>query len=122
MRWLKPLVLLLVLLATPALADEGRYRLTGTSPGGGGAYSGEVELQKRGETFYAAWVVGEQQYIGVGLLVADQLSFAIQDRQGQVFVAVYRRTATGWGGVWTTLGGTTVGTELWEKAEAGRGG
>jgi hypothetical protein len=114
MRWLTRLLVLLVL-STPALADEGRYRLNGTSPGGGGAYTGEVEVQRRGEALYAAWVVGQQQYVGVGLLVADQLSFAIQDRQGQVFIAVYRRTATGWAGIWTTLGGTTVGTEIWEK-------
>ena len=48
-----------------ALADPvGHYSVAGANPGGGGKYSGDVTVDKTGDTYKVVWQVGDDTYIG----------------------------------------------------------
>ena len=93
---------------------EGLYRVTGTNPGGVGDYRGEVAVARTGDVYQIAWRFGGDQHIGTGIRSNGQLSVVYQP-EGQIAgIAVYRIEPNGTlQGIWTTLGGQTLGTEEW---------
>jgi hypothetical protein len=108
--------LVLTVTAGTALASPvGRYEVSGTNPGGGEKYSGEVSVERTGDTFRVVWVVGGQQFTGTG--IGDKNFLAVSYRSGdQTGLALYAEEGDGtWVGVWTYAGGKKIGTERWER-------
>lgn len=105
-----------VLIAGAALADPvGRYAVSGTNPGGDSKYSGDVSVERTGDTYRVVWQVGGQRYVGTG--IGDKNFLAVSYRSGdQTGLALYAENDDGtWIGVWTYAGGKQVGTERWER-------
>jgi hypothetical protein len=108
--------LVLVLTAGAALANPvGRYDVSGTNPGGGSKYSGEVSVESTGDTYRVVWNVAGQRYVGTG--IGDKNFIAVSYRSGdQTGLALYAEEGDGtWVGVWTYAGGKQMGTERWER-------
>lgn len=100
----------------PAAAIEGEYRVVGQDlPPAGARYTGVVEVQRTGDTYQVAWIIGEQVFVGTGLRVADSFGVVYETGAGGgTGSAVYEVRPDGrLIGVWTMLGGDTVGTETW---------
>lgn len=109
------LVALSLLLATPALAIEGRYRIEGTNPGSEAVYRGEAVVKRTGETYTVGWQIGSARQVGTGVRTGDVLSIVYQTVGTNSFgVASFgiagERVKDG---TWTTLGGQRTGTERW---------
>jgi hypothetical protein len=105
-----------VLFSSLAFADPvGRYEVSGTNPGGKGDYSGQVVVERTGDTYRVTWNVGGQRFIGTG--IGDKNFIAVSYRSGdQTGLALYAEEGDGtWVGVWTYAGGKQVGTERWER-------
>ncbi|MGE0565376.1 MAG: hypothetical protein AB7O50_12760 [Pseudolabrys sp.] len=105
---------LLASFATSALAADpaGTYRVDGTNPGNGSAYSGTVTVSKTGETWRVVWVVGNTRYVGTG--IGDRNFIAVSYRAGnESGLALYGAEGGNWKGVWTYAGGQQIGTERW---------
>jgi len=99
---------------------EGSYRIEGMLPGQRGAYKGEVQVKRTGETYAVGWRIGNTQSLGTGMLVGDQFTVIYQriDGPGRPGVAVYEIKDGRIGeGVWTELGSHAVGTERWEPSD-----
>ena len=109
---------------------EGLYTAHGTGPGGGGAYSGTVAVQRTGQTYHVRWVVGGQEYVGTGLGASNvngtftmgpaspqdtaiAVSYVTNGSYGLTF---YVEQPNGqWTGIWTYGGAQTIGTEVWTR-------
>jgi hypothetical protein len=107
---------LALLAATPALAGDpvGDYTIEGTNPGGGGNYTGTVQVRKTGDTYSVIWVVGGTRYIGTGIGNEDLM--AVSYRSGNnTGLALYGEDGENWKGIWTYAGGKQVGAELWTR-------
>jgi hypothetical protein len=92
----------------------GHYKVDGTGPSGGNAYSGEVSVEKTGDTYKVVWTIGQQEFIGTGVGNDEFMTVAYKsgDNTG---IALYGQDGTGWKGIWTYAGGTTLGTEKWTR-------
>ena len=92
----------------------GHYSVKGTSPNGGSDYSGDVTVQKTGDTYSVVWTIGDTKFIGTGVGNDEFLtvSYKSGDNTG---LALYGHDAEGWTGVWTYAGGKTLGTEKWVR-------
>jgi hypothetical protein len=100
--------------AAVALADPvGSYRVNGNNPGGGGGYSGSVNVQRTGQTYRVTWDIGNQTFVGTGIGSRDFL--AVSYRSGsQTGLALYAQQSDGtWEGVWTYAEGRQIGAEKW---------
>jgi hypothetical protein len=105
-----------MLVASAALASPiGHYDVSGTNPGGGSKYSGEVSVEPTGDTYRVVWNVGGQRYVGTG--IGDKNFIAVSYQSGdQTGLALYAEEDDGaWVGVWTYAGGKQMGTERWER-------
>ena len=105
---------LMLFAASAALANPvGRYTVSGTNPGSGSSYSGQVAVTKTGDTYRIVWNVGGQSYTGTGIGSDDFL--AVSYRSGnETGLALYGRRPDGsWHGIWTYAGGNQVGTDRW---------
>jgi hypothetical protein len=92
----------------------GRYRVTGTNPGGGSSYHGTVTVDRTGDTYRVVWVVGGTRYIGTGIGTREGL--AVSYRSGNsTGLALYGADGGNWEGVWTYAGGRDIGTEVWKR-------
>jgi hypothetical protein len=103
--------------STIAFAAEpvGVYQVQGTNPGNTDTrYSGVVSVEKTGDAYQVIWIVGNQKYEGTGLGNEQFLAVSYQS-DDQSGLALYRAEGDGWVGIWTSTGGTTVGTERWER-------
>ena len=109
------LMAILMLSGAAFAADPaGHYSVKGTSPGGGGAYSGDVTVKKTGETYSVVWTIDGTKYIGTG--VGNEEFLTVSYKSGDATgVALYGHKTDGWSGVWTYAGGTQLGTETWAK-------
>ena len=109
------LTLVFVLFAGVAWADPvGKYDVTGTNPGGKSSYSGEVTVERTGDTFRVVWMVGGQRYVGTG--IGNGEFIAVSYRSGdQTGLALYAQEGDGFVGVWTYSGGKQIGTEKWQR-------
>jgi hypothetical protein len=116
MRFIAALAAFVLATATAAFAADpvGRYRVEGTNPGNGSAYSGTVTVEKTGETYRVVWTVGNARYVGTG--IGDHNFIAVSYRSGDsTGLALYGAADDDWKGVWTYAGGRQVGTERWER-------
>ena len=107
---------ILLLSSGLAFADPvGHYAVAGANPGGDGKYSGEVTVEKTGDTFKVVWHVGDDTFIGTGIGAKDFT--AISYKSGKdTGLALYAEQSDGsWEGYWTYAGGTQIGTERWIK-------
>lgn len=107
----------LCLAAWPGFAQElsGRYRVTGSEPGGAGKYSGTVTVQKTGDvTYQVTWQIGDTRYVGTGIGSPEGL--AVGYRSGtSTGIAIYSQEGAVMKGYWTYAGGKTVGEESWSR-------
>lgn len=107
---------ILLLSSGLAFADPvGHYAVAGANPGGDGKYSGEVTVEKTGDTYKVVWHVGDDTFIGTGIGAKDFT--AISYKSGKdTGLALYAEQSDGsWEGYWTYAGGTQIGTERWIK-------
>ena len=110
-----PLVIAL-LMATAAFADPvGRYTVTGTDPGGKRTYTGDVVVERTGDTYQVVWEIAGSRTTGTGIGNKDFI--AVSYRSGNsTGIALYSDDGSGtWTGVWTYAGGKQIGTERWER-------
>jgi hypothetical protein len=116
---LKPIgaaAVVIVLGTTLAFASDpvGRYRVTGSNPGGGNEYSGTVTVERTGETFRVSWQIGSQVFTGTG--IGSDKGLAVSYRSSDFHgLAIYGVDGDGWDGVWTVTDGRTLGTEKWRR-------
>ena len=105
----------LALSAIAASADPvGKYQVSGTNPGNGSAYSGEVSVQRTGDTFKVTWTVGGKRYDGTGIGSSDFI--AVSYRAGNdTGLALCAQDGEGWKGIWAYAGSQKLGTEVWER-------
>ena len=116
MRFIAVLAAFVLATATAAFAADpvGRYRVEGTNPGNGTAYSGTVTVEKTGETYRVVWTVGNARYVGTG--IGDRNFIAVSYRSDDsTGLVLYGAEDDDWKGVWTYAGGRRIGTERWER-------
>lgn len=93
---------------------EGNYHATGVNPDGG-RYEAVVAVSKSGQTYKVAWAVGDQQYVGTGILQGD--AFAVVWVGGNDLppgLIVYKVNADRtFEGTYAYLGGTQLAFETW---------
>lgn len=117
-RPLRPLgapLLGIILLAAPASAIEGRYRVEGSNPGSTAVYRGEAFVRRTGETYTIGWQIGSARQAGTGVRTGDVLSVVYQTVGTNSF-GVASFTIVGdrlKDGTWTTFGAQRTGTERW---------
>ncbi len=117
--WTAVLLLSLILswpVSAPAQAPDiaGVYAVTGQNPDGTGQYRGEVTVARAGDAWAIVWRFGEQRHAGTGILRGGRLSVVYQPQAQPPGVAVFELSASGTlSGLWTGLGGRTLGTETW---------
>lgn len=100
--------------SVPVLADpSGTYAVTGSNPGGGGTYRGEVAVQSTGQNFDVTWTILRDTFTGTGIAHGDTLSVVYESATSIPGVIQMNRTEDGWEGVWTYIGEDTNGTETW---------
>ncbi|MDZ4205943.1 MAG: hypothetical protein U1C12_01890, partial [Patescibacteria group bacterium] len=80
-------------------------------------YEGEIEISKNGERYELAWIIGQQDQRGVGLLEGNILSVGYTDITGgdiqDVGVVSYRVVNPGkLEGKWNSVSGTGTGREV----------
>jgi hypothetical protein len=115
MRLLAAVTTVICLTTTAAFADPvGQYNVQGTNPGNNSAvYSGTVGVQRTGDTYQIVWMVGGTRFTGTGIGNANFLAVAYKSK-GFSGLALYAGQQDGsWQGIWTTDGGTVIGTEKW---------
>ena len=102
-------------LISPAFADPtGSYTAKGTGPGGKPVYAGTVQVDKTGDTYHVVWTIDGTEYIGTGLGNDDFI--AVSYRSGSdTGLALYGKDGTGWKGIWTYAGASTIGMEIWTR-------
>lgn len=93
---------------------EGNYHATGVNPDGG-RYEAVVAVSKSGQTYKVAWAVGDQQYVGTGILQGD--AFAVVWVGGNDLppgLIVYKVNADRtFEGTYAYFGGTQLAFETW---------
>ena len=109
-------LLLAALLAGTASAQAaeptGHYLVEGSNPGGGGGYSGSVDVTRTGATYRVVWTIGGQRFIGTA--IGSPQAFAVSYRSGnETGLAIYTEDGNDWSGAWTYAGGNQLGTEHW---------
>jgi hypothetical protein len=104
-----------VLGTVAALADPvGKYEVTGTNPGSGSSYTGQVTVERTGDTYKVTWIVAGKRYDGTGIGNADFL--AVSYRSGNdTGLALYGQEGDGWKGIWAYAGSKQLGSESWER-------
>jgi len=111
------------LLASPAGAVEGMYRIEGRNPAQGGTYSGEAQVKQTGKTYAVVWRIGELRQIGTGIVIDNVFSVVFQSIlpgrvAGRPGIAVFQidndRITNG---IWSTLGDEATGQEVWTASD-----
>lgn len=103
----------------PSLAlagPEGTYAMTGTNPGDKSAYEGVIEVRKTGETYAVTWRFGADETKGIGTLArGSDKTLAVSYDAGQSHgIALFELQGDGsWSGIWSSMDGETLGTEIW---------
>ncbi|MBS0658451.1 MAG: hypothetical protein JSR82_09445 [Verrucomicrobia bacterium] len=87
----------------------------GTQPGGGN-YSGQVRIEKKGDVYEMQWRIGKEVYRGAGIRVGDTLiaGWTPGKSVGVVFYKLGEGLKT-MEGLWTGLGATKLGSETLER-------
>ena len=109
----------------PSLAlagPEGTYAMTGTNPGDNSPYEGVIEVKKTGETYAVTWRFGADETQGIGTLAkGSDRTFAVSYDAGEGHgIALYELQDDGaWSGVWSSMKGEALGTEIWRPQNGG---
>jgi hypothetical protein len=94
MRIILITVLAVGLFGTAARAGDpvGTYSVSGSNPGGGGAYSGTATVEKTGGTYKVTWDVagthfegtglGDSRFLGVSYRTGDNTGLALYSPEG----------------------------------------
>ena len=107
-------MLMLATALAAAGAPEGRYRVVGSNPGGGGKYSGTVSVERTGQTYRVTWQIGRQTFYGTG--IGSEKGLAVSYRSTDFTgLAIYGPEGDDWDGVWTVTDGRTIGAERWTR-------
>lgn len=117
--------------AVSAWADPtGTYQVQGRNADGGGQYSGEVRVERTGETYAVRWKIGNDEFVGTGLgakfvgdrfqmgpASPDDTAISVGYISGQNFgMAMYFQQPDGsWQGIWTFGGSDKAAYENWMK-------
>ena len=117
-RTLLSTFLLLAFASTTWAVDlTGDYTIHGTSPGRDASYQGQVKVIQQGDVYVVAWRIGEERYIGTGLLLDDSFAVVYEGQGAPAGLVLYKILPSGeLTGVYTNLGQTEVGTETWKPA------
>lgn len=109
-------ILLLGLGATARAVDlGGEYAIQGTSPGSDVVYHGQAKVIQQGDVYVVAWRIGEERYIGTGLLLDDSFAVVYEGPGTPAGLVLYKILPNGaLTGIYTNLGQTQVGTEAWK--------
>jgi hypothetical protein len=95
---------------------EGTYTLTGTEPGGAGAYTGRLTVEKVGQRFEVTWRKGDETVGGVGMRAGDHFVAAWGKGCG---VVVYELKDGNARGQWAMAGEQTgLGVENLKRNDA----
>jgi len=116
MRVIPMAALAVSLSAVAAFAGDpvGTYSVSGSNPGGGGAYTGTATVEKTGGIYKVTWDVAGTHSEGTGL--GDSRFLGVSYRTGNNNgLALYSPEGNDWVGVWTYAGGTEVGKEKWTR-------
>ncbi len=127
-RALSVLLLVFLFFSSSFAADKeaigqrlvGVYILKGATPMSTSTYSGNVVIQKAGDTYKLIWNVGGIGYIGTGILTDDVLSVIYSDSGSKGYgIAAYKISDKGDSltGQWTTYNGEQLGTEVMTKTK-----
>ena len=114
---LVPFVLLAIVSHVSAEDIDGRYHCQGTNADGS-IYTGEVQIEARGDAFIVTWDLHGQKHRGIGLFDHGVLSatWTMQANPNAGGVIAYRRLDNGQlQGRWVTVSG---GTDLQRNADA----
>jgi hypothetical protein len=116
MRIAAGIALTLSLLASAAWAADpaGTYNVKGRNPGGSGAYSGTVVVQKSGDTYQVVWDIDGTSFVGTGVGNDEFLAVGYESKSFNG-LAMYIAKGDTWDGIWTAIGGKQIGTEVWTK-------
>lgn len=96
--------------SSTAASDDltGSYTVSGTNEGGAGAYTGSLNVTKRGDVYQFSWDTAGKKFDGVGVRTADTVAvaFAEGERGDGCGVVLYRigdnGTLDGTAGYWGT--------------------
>jgi hypothetical protein len=92
----------------------GLYSVEGRNVDAKATYRGEVAISKDGEAFKILWIVGNQQFLGTGILRDGKLAVAFQAQGRMAGIALFDLHPDGTlSGTWTVLGGKELGLEHW---------
>lgn len=104
----------LVLSPLTAFADDisGTYKAKGKNSSHG-KYKGEVSIKKKAEVYELTWKIGDQEFIGIGILENGVLSVGYTDSNKNWFgVMSYQVKGKELHGKWAVYGASRVGTEV----------
>ncbi len=120
---------MLIFSVSVARADPvGVYKVEGSNPGGKDAYTGEVAVERNGDTYTVVWVVGGEEYVGTGLGAASVNGSMVMGKADQRDMALTVSYVSGdsfglaffvqqdngqWKGIWTYGGSQKIGNEVW---------
>ncbi len=109
-------LLLLAFSASAWAVDlSGEYAIQGTSPGRDAIYQGHAKVIQQGDVYVVAWRIGEEHYIGTGLLMDDSFAVVYEGQGAPAGLVLYKILPSGeLTGIYTNLGQTAVGTEVWK--------
>lgn len=92
----------------------GKYKINSGKSSKGTSYSGEVAINKTGETYSVNWTLPNESYSGVGILQGDLLVVAWGSGKGYGVVA-YEISDGKLEGKWAAAGSESLGTETLAK-------
>ena len=95
---------------------NGTYEIVSASnAGGGGTYTGTVNITPSGATHKVVWNVKPSGYSGVGILEGDTFIVGWGSGSDGAGVVAYRTAGTTLSGTWAPARGTQLGTEVLSK-------
>jgi hypothetical protein len=116
MRLLAAVTTAVCLASAAALAEPvGQYEVSGTNPGNtSSTYHGTVAVQRTGDTYQVVWVIGGARFTGTGIGNSNFLAVSYRSRNLNGLALYAGQQDGSWQGIWTTDGGTAIGTERWQ--------
>ena len=96
---------------------NGTYKITGaTTPNGGAAYTGTVDIAPNGDTYNVKWKLESgASYAGVGIKHGDSLIVGWGADDKSAGTVVYEVAGAKLNGSWAQPGGAKLGTEMLER-------
>lgn len=98
--------------ASPSQAERlpGEYVLSGSL--GEESYSGTLSIKQAGPAYALDWTIGEETYLGIGLLQGNRLTTVIGDNASCTVTAYQRDISGRLDGLWVAAGIADTGSEI----------